>query len=408
MNLVTRVTNPSSPCQENGSPVLGQRQVLAMAVTTGVTVANLYYNQPILAEIAASLGVREVEAGYLPVLTQAAYAVGLFFLAPLGDMIDRKRLVLVLQGLLCLSLAAITFVRTLPLLYVASFFIGLLSVSVQIILPMAAALAASNAKGKVVGTVFTGTLIGILSARIVAGYLADWAGWRSVYGTSAALVLMATCLFAAMLPRQTPHHTGHYGALLESTLLQLKRVPLVRVALVGALIFGLFCSFWTALTFHLSGPPFDYNSDRIGLFGLLAIAGAVAASIFGRLADKRHPLRIQILTVSLIVVSVLCLLLWPHNIPALAIAVFLLDIGVQATQVNNLAQIYGLDETAHSRINTVYMTTMFLGGAVGTYGGVLAWNFGGWPLVCGQLLLWAGLALALLLFRLYSERDQRA
>jgi predicted MFS family arabinose efflux permease len=407
MNLVTKVTSPSSRCQEDGSPVLSQGQVLAMALTTGVTVANLYYNQPILAEIAASLGAKEVEAGYLPVLTQAAYAVGLFFLAPLGDMIDRKKLVLILQGMLCLSLAGITFVHTLPLLYVASFFIGLFSVSVQIILPMAAALAARNAKGKVVGMVFTGTLIGILAARIVSGYLADWAGWRSVYGVSAALVLMATGLFAVMLPRQTPHHTGHYGALLESTLRQLKRAPLMRVALVGALIFGLFCSFWTTLTFHLSGSPFNYNSDRIGLFGLLAIAGAMAASVFGRLADKRHPLRIQLLTVSLIVVSVLCLLLWPHNVAALAIAVFLLDIGVQATQVNNLAQIYGLDETAHSRINTVYMTTMFLGGAAGTYGGVLAWNFGGWTLVCYQLLLWAGLALALLLFRLRSEGERR-
>lgn len=408
MNLVTKVTSPSSPCQEDGRPVLRQGQVLAMALTTGVTVANLYYNQPILAEIAASLGIKEVEAGYLPVLTQAAYAVGLFFLAPLGDMIDRKKLVLILQGMLCLSLAGITFVHTLPLLFVASFFIGLFSVSVQIILPMAAALAAGNAKGKVVGTVFTGTLIGILAARIISGYLADWAGWRSVYGGSAVFVLMATCLFAAMLPRQAPHHAGHYGALLESTLLQLKRAPLVRVALVGALIFGLFCSFWTALTFHLSSSPFNYNSDRIGLFGLLAIAGAMAASIFGRLADKRRPLRIQVLTVSLIVVSVLCALIWPHNVPALAFAVFLLDIGVQATQVNNLAQIYGLDETAHSRINTVYMTTMFLGGAAGTYGGVLAWNFGGWPLVCCQLLLWAGLAFALLLFRLYAERDQHA
>jgi predicted MFS family arabinose efflux permease len=301
-----------------------------------------------------------------------------------------------------------TLVHTLPLLYVASFFIGLFSVSVQIILPMAAALAASNGKGKVVGTVFTGTLIGILAARIVSGYLADWAGWRSVYGVSAALVLMVSGLFAAMLPRQAPHHTGHYGALLESTFLQLKRVPLVRVALVGALIFGLFCSFWTALTFHLSGSPFNYSSDRIGLFGLLAIAGAVAASIFGRMADKRHPLRIQILTVLLIIASVLCLLIWPHNVPGLAIAVFLLDIGVQATQVNNLAQIYGLDETAHSRINTVYMTTMFLGGAAGTYAGVLAWNFGGWPLVCCQLLLWAALALALLLFRLYREKQRHA
>jgi predicted MFS family arabinose efflux permease len=406
MNLVTKVTNSSSPCQEDGSPVLRRGQVLAMALTTGVTVANLYYNQPILAEIATSLGAREVEAGYLPVLTQAAYAVGLFFLAPLGDMIDRKKLVLILQGLLCLSLVGITFVHTLRLLYVASFFIGLFSVSVQIILPMAAALAASDAKGKVVGTVFTGTLIGILAARIVSGYLADWAGWRCVYGVSAALVLMATGLFAAMLPRQAPHHTGHYGTLLESTFLQLKRVPLLRVALVGALIFGLFCSFWTTLTFHLSGSPFNYNSDRIGLFGLLAIAGAMAASIFGRLADKRHPLRIQVLTVSLIVVSVTCLLLWPQNVPALAIAVFLLDIGVQATQVNNLTQIYGLDETAHSRINTVYMTTMFLGGAAGTYGGVLAWNFGGWPLVCCQLFLWAALALALLLFRLRSEKER--
>src|SRR5262249_23693137 len=151
-----------------------------------------------------------------------------------------------------------------------------------------------------------------------------------------------------------------------------------------------------SLTFHLSGPPFNYHSDQIGLFGLLAIAGAVAASFFGRLADKRHPVRMQLLTVSLIILSVLCFMLWPRTSLALAVGVFVLDIGVQATQVNNLAQIYGLDETAHSRINTVYMTSMFLGGALGTNSGVLAWNFGGWSMVCWQLLLWASFALALL------------
>ncbi|WP_213773085.1 MFS transporter [Bradyrhizobium sp. dw_78] len=394
------------PCQETKGPSSGQ--VLTMAVAAGVTVANLYYNQPILAEIATSLHAKEIEVGYLPALTQAAYGVGLFFLAPLGDMFDRKKLVLVLQGLLCLALVAITFVQTLPALYVASVLVGLFAVSTQIIMPMAAALAANNAKGKVVGTVFTGALIGILSARIVGGYLAEWAGWRSVYGVSAGLVLAATIVFAAMLPQRASHHTGHYGDLLKSTLLQLKRVQLLRVMLVGSLVFGLFCSFWTALTFHLSGPPFTYSSDRIGLFGILAIAGAGAASVFGRIADKRHPLRIQILTVSIIIASIVCLFLWPYSVPALAVGVLLLDVGVQATQVNNLAQIYGLDETAHSRINTVYMTTLFLGGAIGTYGGVLAWNFGGWPLVCGQLLLWAGLALAILLFRLYRENGRRA
>ncbi len=373
-------------------------QVLVMAAAAGVTVANIYYSQPILPAMAATFHASQGQIGWLPVLTQAGYGIGLLLLTPLGDMVDRKRLVILLELLLSVALIGITMVGNLAGLYVASFLIGVLAVSVQIIMPLSAALAAKESKGKVVGIVFTGCLTGILAARIMSGYVAEWLGWRFVYGISAGLVLAATLVVALTLPTLPSHHSGSYGALLRSTLYQVRRFAVLRRAtLLGVLVFGTFCSFWTTLTFHLSGPPFDYRSDTIGLFGVLAIAGALASSLFGRLADKRNPAKAQLLTIGLMVVSVLCVQWLPHSAAALIVATVLLDVGVQATQVTNLAQIYALDETAHSRINTVYMTTMFIGGAIGTYAGVLAWTMGGWALVSWQLLVWTLLALALVI-----------
>lgn len=366
-----------------------------MAATAGVTVANLYYSQPILAQIASEMRISAAEAGFLPVLTQIGYGIGLFFLVPLGDMVARQRLVAVLQTLLSFALIGMTVVNGLPELYVASFLVGLLSVSVQIVMPMAAALATPETKGKMVSVVFTGALTGILGARILSGAVAAWLSWRWVYGLSAAMIVVATTLLILTLPKLPSHHTGSYGALLRSTIHQIVRFPVLRrVALIGGLIFGLFCSFWTTLSFHLSLPPFRYGTDVIGLFGFLAIGGALSAPLFGRLADRRHPARLQMLTIGLILAGVLCIQVWPTSVAAFIVAVLLLDIGVQATQTSNFAQIYALDDTAHSRINTVYMTAMFIGGAIGTYAGVLAWSWGGWPLVCGQLLLWSVLALA--------------
>jgi predicted MFS family arabinose efflux permease len=374
-----------------------------MAITVGVTVANIYYNQPILTQIAEDMHVSSAKVGILPVLTQAGYGIGLFFLTPLGDMIDRKKLILVFQAALSLALLGITLVDSLPGLYVASFLVGFLTVSVQIIMPMAATLATRETKGKMVGIVFTGALTGILGARILSGYIAAWLSWRWVYGFSACLVVGATALLVLILPKLPSHHTGSYASLLRSTLYQLVRFgALRRVALLGALIFGLFCSFWTTLSFHLSLPPFRFGSDTIGLFGLLAIAGTLTAPVFGHLADKRHPARLQFLTLGLIVVSVLCIQWWPLSVTAFIVATVLLDIGVQATQSGNFAQIYSLDDTAHSRVNTVYMTTIFIGGAIGTYAGVLAWSLGGWAFVCWQLLLWSCLALAVVVWNILA------
>jgi len=368
--------------------------IAIMAITAGVCVANIYYNQPILKDIAASFNISETKAGLIPVLTQAGYGLGLFFITPLGDKIPRKKLIFMLQLLLIAVLLCITFTTTIYGLYMMSLLLGMVSVSAQVLLPMAAALDKEN-RGKNVSIVFTGVLIGILAARVVSGYIAHWLGWRYVYGISAGLVLIVALLTWFVLPTIAVEFKGNYGQLLRSTFLQVKRFPLLRrTALIGAFIFGAFCSFWTTLTFFLSGKPFNYHTDTIGLFGILAIGGALLAPVFGKLADKGNTTRSQVITISLMIAGVVLMQVLPYNIIALIMVVLLLDVGVQATQITNIAIIYTLDETAHSRINTVYMTTYFLGGALGTYAGVKSWHIGGWQMVGWQLLLWSLIALA--------------
>lgn len=382
-------------------------QVFAMAVTTGVTIANVYYCQPILSQIRDSLALTDAQIGNMPVLTQVGVGLGLLFLAPLGDMINRKKLVICLEVLLIAALIGMSVSGNLASLYIASFAIGVFAVAVQIVVPMAASMAPPQTKGKVVGFVFTGTLIGILASRVVSGYLADWLGWRWVYGLSAALALLIVLLIHAVFPSQPGTHKGSYGSLMASTLSQFWRFDkLRRLSFLGALVFGAFCSFWTSLTFHLSSEPFSFDSSQIGLFGLVAIAGALVAPIVGRLADRTSPERMQVLTVLIMVVGVLCGQWWQHSVLALIAATLLLDIGVQATQVNNLAQIYKLDEAANSRINTVFMVIFFIGGAIGSYCGVWAWSKGGWPLVSVQLLAFSVVALLIAILNSSASRPR--
>ena len=368
-------------------------QLLVMAVTAGICVANIYYNQPILKDIALSFRATESEAGLISVLTQAGYGLGLFFITPLGDKISRKKLILLLQASLIVLLLGITVVTNLNSIYIMSFLIGVLGVAAQVILPMAAGLDEAN-RGKNVGIVFTGLLIGVLAARVFSGYIAEWFGWRYVYGISSVMVLMSAAVFKFSLPGDRPSFKGNYRELIVSTIEQFKRFTLLRrTALLGALVFGAFCSFWTTLTFHMSNPPFNFRTDTIGLFGLLAIAGALAAPAFGKLADKGNPAKSQVITVCLILLGVLAIKIFPFSLPAFILAVLLLDVGVQATQVTNVATIYTLDAKAHSRINTVYMTIYFIGGAIGTFAGVLCWKLGRWPLVTWQLFAWGMAAL---------------
>lgn len=374
-------------------------QLTIMSAAAGICVANIYYNQPILKDIAHDFGIAEGRAGIISVLAQAGYGLGLFFLTPLGDKINRKKLILSLHVILILTLIGTTFVQNFFWMGVFSLVMGVLSVAAQVILPLAASMDSKN-RGRNVGIIFTGILVGILAARVFSGLIAESLNWRYVYGISSGMVFIGTISLYFTLPNQHQvMFSGNYAKLLGSALLQFKRFPLLRrTALLGGLAFGVFCSFWTTLTFHLSGEPFNYGADIIGLFGLLAIAGAMLAPLFGKLADKGSPAKSLVLSIALVLVGVLLVMIWPLSVPAFVAAVLLLDVGVQATQVTNVATIYSLDATAHSRINTAYMTSYFIGGAIGTFIGIQCWEAGGWPLVTAQLLLWSVACLVIALW----------
>ena len=370
-------------------------QIAVLSIGAGICVANIYYSQPILSAIANDLHLMEKQVGNLPVLSQLGYGLGLLLLTPLGDKIERRKLTIILQVLLIVALGTITVIHSLAGLYVLSFLIGCLAVATQVLVPMAAAMANKD-KGKVVGIVFTGLIVGILGARIFSGYIAEWLSWRYVFGISACMMAGTTLMVALMLPKVEPTYRDNYIKLLSSTLIQFKRFALLRrLSFLVAFTFGTFSSFWTTLTFHLSGAPFHYHSNIIGLFGVLGIGGVLVSPVFGRMADKMNPAKNQLITVSFLVVGVLFIQIFPYSLIAFIITTILLDVGQQATQVTNLAQIYKLDESAHSRINTMFMTCSFIGGAFGTWAGVKSWIFGGWTLVGWQLLLWACIAMAI-------------
>ena len=382
---------------QEGDP-LKSGTILLMAIAAGITVANIYYNQPILKEMALSLNASDAEIGRVSMFAQIGYGLGMFFLIPMGDMVNRKKLILLL--LICLTAVLILMVlsKGVVLVWILSLLIGVCSAPAQIILPMAASLDKVN-RGKTVGIVFSGILVGILGSRVISGFITDWFGWRYVYCISAVMVLTVTVLLKLYLPDVKHKFTGSYVQLLKSTLALVAEHKILRQsAILGAFTFGIFCSFWTTVTFYLSGPAFGFHADTIGLFGIVAIGGALVAPYFGKLADKGNTRRSLMITVAMIICSLILLKLLPLSVIAMVIAIFVLDIGVQATQITNFARIYSLDENSHSRLNTIYMTTYFIGGGVGTFFGLLSWKHGGWDLSTWQMLLWSAIALGIVFF----------
>ncbi len=365
---------------------LSQKQVVLMSIASGIAVANIYYNQPILKDIQQTSHSSEAEAGIIALLSQAGYGLGLFFLTPLGDKIRRKKLTIILFLFLSVALVAMAFFENIHLLWISSLAVGLFAVAAQVILPLAASLDRVST-GKTVGKIFSGILIGVLAARVLSGFLANRLGWHSVYLFACAFVLIITILLKKYLPDAETSFSSNYLSLLQSTLYQFKRFVVLRVScLVGGLMFGVFCSFWTNITFHLSRKPFNYSPEEIGLFGLVAIGGALAAPIFGKSADRGKSRRSLFFSMLLVLASVLTMHFFDTSLGIIIAGIFFLDVGVQAVQVTNVARIYGLDATSNSRINTIYMTCYFIGGALGTALGLLCWHYGGWNLATWQMV----------------------
>lgn len=388
----TSATPPAPP-----APVerLDRRIVLLLAATAGTSVATLYYAQPLLGPIASDLGVTPATAGLLVAAAQLGYALGILLLVPVGDLVERRALLTrVLLGTSLASLAC-ALSPTFAVLAVAILAAGVLAVVAQIAVPLASSLAAEHERGRVVGTVMSGLLIGIFVARTVSGAVAELAGWRAVFVLGALLLLVLAATLRRLLPLAPPTDTAPYGAALRSVGRLVREEPVLRQRMaIGACNMASFSVLWTSMVLLLEGPAYGYGEGVIGLFGIAGLAGVLAAPLAGRQADAGHGRLAMTLFLLVFLASWGLLALGESSLVALVAGVVLFDFGTQGTQISNQSAIYALRPEARSRLTTAYISSYFLGGVVGSALGVVVYDTGGWLACCaaGAALLATSLA----------------
>ena len=371
--------------------------VWIMAVASGATVANLYYNQPLLAIMAQSFHASPHAIGFIPMLTQIGYAVGIVLFVPLGDLTEQRRLIVVMLSATAVALALAAIANNLVWLVAASFGIGVTAIAAQIIVPFAAQLTPPSDRGRVVGAIMGGLLIGILLARTVSGFVGAIWGWKAMYWLASGLMVVLAITLSRVLPKHQPSLQASYPSLMRSLVQLIRTQPILQEAsLVGAMCFGAFSAFWTTLVFLLEQPPYHYGSEVTGLFGLVGIVGASAAPLVGRLADRSSPRLAVGLGITITAIAFLVFWLLGHQLWGLMSGVILLDLGVQSAQVANQTRIYSLPSEMHSRLNALYIMFYFVGGAVGSFLGAYSWSRWQWNGVCALSLLM--LAVAFLAF----------
>lgn len=389
------VENDAAIAVNHGRPMLSRGAVWLMAVACGITVANLYYSQPLLVAMGNDFGVSDRQMGIVSALTQIGYALGLFLFVPLGDMLERRRLILLMLGAVTCTLVAVAVSPGIIWLSVASLALGAATVTPQVIVPMAAGLADPDERGQIVGKVMSGLLIGILLSRTLSGFVGDWFGWRSIYWIAAGLSVVLAAVLRVQLPENRPIAKLSYPQLLRSLGKIAVDEPILRESCVfGAVTFGAFSVFWTTLAFFVARPPYGFSSDVVGLFGLAGAAGASIAPVAGRLADVKGPRLTIGIALVIVLLSFGVLVTTGYQLWGLIVGVILLDLGAQSNQISNQARIYSLAPETHNRLNTIYMVTFFIGGAAGSALGAYAWSQWAWNGVCavGAGLTLLGLA----------------
>lgn len=376
--------------ESSGSPQLSTSLTFAMAASSGLAVANIYYNQPMLGileqELPSSL------TALVPTATQFGYAIGLFALVPLGDLIERRLIIIIQFTVLAIMLIAAALAPSAAVLLAASFFLGMASTVAQQIVPFAAQLAEPGRRGAVVGTVMSGVLCGILLSRTLSGFVASHYGWRAMFWLGVPLALAAGSLMAFSLPRSKPSVKISYFRLIGSMIHLWREFSELRIAaLTQALLFGAFTAFWTVLALRLEDPLFGLNAQVAGLFGIVGAIGILAAPFAGRIADRHGPCNVIFVGTLLTLVSWILFGIWT-SVLGLVIGCIVLDFAVQSVLVSNQHIVYTLKPEARSRLNTVFMGSMFLGGAVGSAAATLVWDVDSWTgvsLLGGMLAIMA-------------------
>jgi predicted MFS family arabinose efflux permease len=342
-------------------------------------VANIYYNQPMLADMAATLHVSPHEIGYAATATQIGYAAGMPIFIPLGDFWERRRLIFLLFVAVACALVGAALSTSLTALVITSFLIGATTVIAQIIIPLATELSTPAEQGRTIGTILSGVLLGILLARTLSGVVAEHLGWRTMFWVAAGMSVMFAVILRVSLPHIPAHSKISYRELMRSIWALVRELPKLRqVSLVAAMFFASFSAFWTTLVFLLKTPPYHYGSEAAGLFGLIGAVGAGVAPISGRLSDRRSPRYVVRIAIGIVLGAFAVFWAFAFHIWGLVLGVILLDAGVQAPQVANQSRVLKLRPEARSRVNTVYMICYFGGGSVGSLIGSIAWSKWQW------------------------------
>ena len=371
--------------------------ILLMSVATGLAVASNYYAQPLLDTIARAFDLSASSAGFIVTAAQLGYAAGLLFLVPLGDMFERRMLIVSMTLLAAGGMLITASSQSLTMMIIGTALTGLFSVVAQILVPLAATLASPEKRGKVVGTIMSGLLLGILLARTVAGLLASLGGWRTVYWVASVLmVIMALALWRG-LPKVKQENHLNYPQLLASVFSLFTRDKLLRTrAVLGCLTFANFSIFWPSMAFLLAAPPFNYSEGVIGLFGLAGAAGALGARPAGGLADKGKSHMTTSAGLVLLLLSWAAIWYGHVSVLALIVGILVLDLTVQGVHITNQTVIYRVKPDARNRLTAGYMTSYFIGGAAGSLISASAWQHAGWTGVCAigaivaaiNLLVW--------------------
>jgi len=391
--------------------VLTKKRLIFMSFAAGVSVANLYYNQPLLNQIRLDFHGTFDEVATIPTLTQIGYALGMFFLVPLGDMLDRKKLILLftLLGAICCGIIAVA--NHLNLVMAMSLLVGLFTMTPQLLVPLAAHLALPEKRGKVVGTMVSGILLGILLARTVSGFVGSIYGWRTMFLVASVILAALTLLLWKILPdssQSARSYKGSYLGLLKSVLQIVKEQPVLReVCLIGAMYFGAFSAFWVNLVFLLAKSYFHLSmpaEQAVGLFALLGAIAAFSGPLFGTWMDRTDARKVTGFMLLLTLLSFGIFGFSDHSLWGLGVGIILMDIGVQCGHVANQSRIFKLLPHSQSRLQTAYMFSYFVGGAIGSKLGSIAWSYYGWLGVC--VVAVAMLLVAFLPFCRVDKNDQ--
>lgn len=390
-----------------------QRLIPLLGLATGITVSALYFNQPLLIEMARSLHVTEARMSHVAVAAQAGYAIGLLFFVPLGDVLERRSLIQKMIAGLVLAMLITAVVPALFPMVLATILTGMMAAVTHVLLPIAAEIATPENAGRAVGSVMTGLLLGILLSRTFSGWVGEWLNWRSVFVIASVFAIALAFVLRRALPLMPPHGDMRYPEALRSLWTLARTQPLLmESATVGGLVFAAFSAFWTTLVFLLGSPHYHLGAGVAGTFGILGAIGASVAPIAGRFADRHGSRWVISLGLSLLILSWAVVWVFGYHIAGLIVGVLIMDAAAQATQVGNQTRIFALAHCpgtaygARSRINTVYMTTYFIFGALGSWLGAHAWERWQWPGVCTLALILLALAAARHAYGTISNRNR--